>query len=129
MRKRKKWPFQFVFIAVLLWKLYVFFSLCVRLPLFWLKGIIIIAIVFILSLWTFDGADFINDCDYFRFVLALKAYSHHSPNNANKTENRKQKQNKHKQKNNNYWETKEKKNSFFVAQKVLQFIFSWTLKR
>lgn len=25
------------------------------------------------QLWTFDGADFINDCDYFCFVCALKA--------------------------------------------------------
>lgn len=78
---------------------------------FWLTGIIIIAIVFILRLWTFAGADFINDCDYFGFVLVLKAHSSFA-NIANErkqpTKLKKQKQNKNKQKNNNYWRKESK---------------------
>lgn len=104
---------------------------------FWLTGIIIIAIVFILRLWTFDGADFINDCDYFRFVLVLKAHSSFA-NIANErkqpTKLKQQKQNKNKQKNNNYLrkESKEdesKKKNTDPKSSSRQFIFSLTLKR
>lgn len=64
---------------------------------------------FIFSWWTFDGADFINDCDYFRFVLAAYGGTHHLQNNALASKNQNTPKKQHKQKNNNYWKGAKKK--------------------